>query len=64
MKPSDKDSHSLMSCKCVLTTGRLHVTRIGMLHVSRNKVGRSIVHKITSSMTRVNQAIYLALRVD
>ena len=43
-----------MLCKCVLTTGRLHVTGIGMLHVSRNKVEVSVVHKIIFSVTRVN----------
>ena len=51
-----------MLCKCVLTVGRLHVTGIGMLHVSRNKVGRNDVHKIIFSMTsqRVNKVFYLA----
>ena len=43
-----------MLCKCVLTTGMLHVTGIGMLHVSRTKVERSVVHKIIFSVTRVN----------
>ena len=43
-----------MLCKCVLTAGRLRVTEIGMLNVSRNKVGRTVVDKQIFSTTRVN----------
>ena len=48
-----------MLCKCVLTAGKLHVTGIGMLHVNRNKVGRSVVHKIIFSVTKVTIDICL-----
>ena len=60
MKPSDQDPHCFMLCKGVLTTGKLHVTGIRMLHVNRNIVGRSVLHEVIFSMTRVNKVIYQA----
>ena len=60
MKPSDQDPHCFMLCKGVLTTGRLHDTGIGMLHVNRNIVGRSVLHEVIFSMTRVKKVIYQA----
>ena len=48
MEPSDQDPHCFPLCKCVLTTG--------ILHVNRKKMGRSVVRKKYSTkqeLTRV-----------